>query len=120
MNNTHNGAHGKPMVIEQEKASVAPAVTPEIAEAYRTAILAALPGLTGGIDVALRDQMGHPVAFVLFTFGPGGSAFTSNISDTAAMQAAVSGIVVSWADGGVSDEPQPPAQDDAYTPHNGG
>ena len=57
--------------------------------AYTAAILEALPGLTGAIDMALKDHMGHPVAFVLVTFGIGGASFTSNISDGDEMRRAL-------------------------------
>ena len=86
-------------VINGAEPEVAPAVTPEDAALYQTAILEALPGLIGGIDQALREQMGHPVAFVLMTFGKGGAAYSTNVSDVASMQAAVTGIVVSWSGG---------------------
>lgn len=93
---THNGAESVPMQV-----------SPEAAEKYRTALLALMPGLIGGIDQAMKEQMGHNVAFVLVTFGPGGASYATNIKDTDVMKQAMRDIVVSWYD--TEDEEVVPA-----------
>lgn len=91
-----------------------PSVTPQQAAEYQTALMAIMPGLVGGIGEAIKEQMNHPVAFVLVTFGPGGASYATNITDQEIMKKAVGDLVDAWR----REQPAQPLQpDDAMTLH---